>query len=86
MIRSYSPRGGKMTALTAALSLLGLAVAGQAGASCMSSTAKPVAPNQNPSAMHMTPAIYRPGATQGTSFIQVSDAADQSDSIGTVAI
>jgi hypothetical protein len=81
MIRSYSRQGGKTTALTAALGALGLAVAGQAGASCMSSTANPVASNQNPSAMHMTPAIYRPGATQGASFIQVSDAADQSESI-----
>jgi hypothetical protein len=80
MIRSYSRRSGK-TALTAALSLLGLAVAGQAGASCMGSTPNPVAPNQNPSAMHMTPAIYRPGATQGTSFIQVSDAVDERESI-----
>jgi len=80
-IRIYSRRGGKTTALTAALSVLGLAVAGQAGASCMGSTPNSVAPNQNPSAMYMTPAIYRPGATQGTSFIQVSDAADQSESI-----
>lgn len=81
MIRSYSPRGGKTTALTAALSLLGLAVAGQAGASCMGSTANPVAPNQNLSAMHMTPAMYRPGMVQRPSFIQVSDTADQSESI-----
>jgi hypothetical protein len=81
MIRSYSRHGGKTTALAAALSLLGLAVAGQAGASCMSSTANPVAPNKNPSAMHMTPAIYRPGAAQGTSFIQVSDDADHRESI-----
>jgi hypothetical protein len=81
MIRSYSRHGGKTTALTAALSLLGLAVAGQAGASCMSSTPNPVAPNQNLTAMHITPAIYRSGAIQGTSFIRVSDAADQSESI-----
>ena len=81
MIRIYSPRGGKTTALTSALSLLGLAVAGQAGASCMSSTANPVAPNQNPSGMHLTPAVYRPGVMQGTSFIRVSDAADHSESI-----
>jgi hypothetical protein len=81
MIRSYLRHGGKTTALTAALSLLGLAVAGQAGASCMSSTANPVAPSQNPGAMHMTPAIYRPGATQGASFIPVSDAADERESI-----
>jgi hypothetical protein len=81
MILSYSRHGGKTTALTAALGALGLAVAGQAGASCMSSTENLVAPNQNHSAMHLTPAIYRPGAIQGTSFIQVSDAADQSESI-----
>jgi hypothetical protein len=61
MTRIYSRSGGKTTALTAALSLLGLAVAGQAGASCMSGTANPVAP--------------------GASFIRVSDAADEHDSI-----
>jgi hypothetical protein len=77
MIRSYSRHGGKTTALTAALGALGLAVAGQAGASCMSSTANPVGPNQNPSAMHMTPAIYRPAAAEGASFIRVSDSEDE---------
>src|SRR3984957_3304060 len=79
MIRSYSRQGGKTTALAAALGALGLAVAGQAGASCMSST--PNSPNHAPSAMHLAPAVYRPGAAQGASFIQVSDAADQSESI-----
>ncbi len=81
MIRIYSRSGGKTMALTAALSLLGLAVAGQAGASCMSSTANPVAPNQHAGAMHMTPAVYRPGRAEGASFIRVSDAADEHDSI-----
>jgi hypothetical protein len=81
MIRIYSQGSGKTATLTAALSLLGMAVAGQAGASCMSSTANPLAPNQNPSAMHMTPAIYRPGTAEGASFIRVSDAADEHDSI-----
>jgi hypothetical protein len=81
MIRIYSRRGGKTATLTAALGLLGMAVAGQAGASCMGSTPNPAAPNQHRSAMHMTPAIYRPGVAQGASFIQVSDAADESESI-----
>ena len=81
MIRSYTRHGGKTGALAAALSLLGLAVAGQAGASCMSSTANPVAPGPISSAMHLTPAIYRPATPHGASFIQVSDAADQSESI-----
>jgi hypothetical protein len=81
MIHNYSHRRGRMTTLTAALGLLGLAVAGQASASCMGGTPNPVAPNHNPGAMHMTPAIYRPGAIQGTSLIQVSDAADETESI-----
>jgi hypothetical protein len=81
MIRIYSRCGGKTATLTAALGLLGMAVAGQAGASCMSSTPNPIAPNQNPSAMHMTPAIYRPAAARGASFIRVSDSEDEHDSI-----
>ena len=78
MIRSYSRHGRKTTALTAALSLLGLAVAGQAGASCMSSTHSPT---HDPSAMHLAPAVYRPGASMGASFIRVSDSNDEHDSI-----
>jgi hypothetical protein len=81
MIRIYSRRGGKTATLTAALGLLGMAIAGQAGASCMSGTANPVALNQNPSAMHMMQAIYRPAAIQGTSFIRVRDSDDERDSI-----
>jgi hypothetical protein len=80
MICSYSRQGGKTTALTAALGALGLAVAGQAGASCMSSTANPLAPNQH-SAMHLAPAVYRPGASMGASFIQASAVDEEREAI-----
>jgi hypothetical protein len=78
MIGSYSRRGRKTTALTAALSLLGLAVAGQAGASCMGSTHSPT---PDPSAMHLAPAVYRPGTAEGASFIRVRESEEEHDSI-----
>ena len=76
MIRIDSRRGGKTATLTVALGLLGMAVAGQAGASCMGSTHSPT---HDPSAMRLTPAVYRPGT--GASFIRVSDSEDEHDSI-----
>lgn len=81
MISTYSRCGGKTATLTAALGLLGLAVVGQAGASCMSSTANPVAPNQTPGAMHVTPAVYRTGTAVGASLIPVIDSEAEHDSI-----
>ena len=74
MIRIYS--GDRKTAtLTAALGLLGMAVAGQASASCMGSAHSPT---QDPSAVRLAPAVYRPGTA---SFIRVSDSEDAQDSI-----
>jgi hypothetical protein len=62
MVRIYPRRGGKTATLTAALGLLGMAVAGQAGASCMASTHSPT---HDPSAMRLAPAVYRPGTAAG---------------------
>jgi len=48
----------------------------------MGSNSEPGRAEPKSQAMHMTPAIYpSPVRLQGTSFIQVSDAAEQSESI-----
>jgi hypothetical protein len=76
MIRIYSRLGGKTATLTAALGLLGMTVAGQAGASCMASTRSPT---HDSSVVRLAPTIYRPGA--GASFIRVRDFEEEHDSI-----
>ena len=79
MIRSYSRRGGKTTTMAAVLGVLGLAVAGQAGASCMDRTR--TSRNDDLGSMHLAPAVYRPGAAQGASLIQVSNSDDEREAI-----
>jgi hypothetical protein len=64
MICIYSSLGGKAATLTAALGLLGMAVAGQADASCMGNTQSPT---HDSSVMRLAPAIYRSGAVEGAS-------------------
>lgn len=79
MIRIYSSLGGKAATLTAALGLLGMAVAGQADASCMGNTQSPT---HDSSVMRLAPAIYRPGAVEGASFIQVRDEEERDSIVG----
>src|ERR1700721_1564275 len=67
--------------LTATLCLIGLTVAGQAGATCMDSAFHAGSPFKPANDVHFAPALYRSDELQGFSLRTVADEAFDHDSI-----
>jgi len=59
--------------LITSFGLIGLAVAGQAGAACMVGAPRPSAPLKPPVDMHFISAVYRPDQLSAGSLLMVSD-------------